>query len=400
MRLAVLAAGPTALCTTPAAAVTGTTVTGTTFAYTAQIVVGDHDRGCSGVLVEHEWLLTAASCLADNPAASPSVSAGKRRLKTPATIGRSDLSGSDGAVREVVQLVPRSDRDGVLARLNRPVTNVAPGTTTSGEPFLVIGAPGEAIGSVPKAGIAFYVRDSTSNGITTANVGITQDSTGVPGAVEANDGFAGSIAADAHHIAIGAPGEAIGTDVDAGNVAVFSHKSNSEGRPTPLLGLDQDLDTVSGGSEAGDQFGKSLAMVPYRPSGAAAATDSILAVGSPGEDLDIDGVDKADAGNVLTFRVTAAGTFTQMTNYDPGTGSDDVTGTSEAGDRFGQSLTAVNTAPRAVSTAATMKLAVGIPGEAVGTAAKAGATNAAITTYQPGQGGLPAAGARFGCAAR
>jgi hypothetical protein len=30
----------------------------------------------------------------------------------------------------------------------------------------------------------------------------------------------------------------------------------------------------------------------------------------------------------------------------------------------------------------------------------AGATNAAITTYQPGQGGLPAAGARFGYAAR
>ncbi|MFG2364538.1 trypsin-like serine protease [Streptomyces mirabilis] len=397
MRLAVLAAGPMTLCATPTPAVTGTTVTDTTFAYTAQIVVGDHDRGCSGVLVEPEWLLTAASCFADNPAASPTVSAGKPRLKTPATIGRSDLSGSDGAVREVVQLVPRSDRDVVLARLNRPVTNVAPGTTTSGEPFLVIGA---AIGSVAKAGIAFYVCDSTSNGITTANVGITQDSTGVPGAVEADDGFAGSIAADAHHIAIGAPEEAIGTDVNAGNVAVFSHKSNSEGRPTPLLGLDQDLDTVSGGSEAGDQFGKSLAMVPYRPSGAAAATDSILAVGSPGEDVDIDGVDKADAGNVLTFRVTAAGTFTQMTNYDPGTGSDDVTGTSKAGDRFGQSLTAVNTAPRAVSTAATMKLAVGIPGEGVGTAAKAGATNAAITTYQPGQGGLPAAGARFGCAAR
>lgn len=720
-----------ALCATPAVAVSGTTVTDSTLAYTAQIVVGDHDRGCSGVLVDPEWLLTAASCFADNPAASLSVSPGKPRLKTTATIGRSDLSSSDGAAREVVQLVPRSDRDVVLARLSRPVTNVAPvalatkapaageelkfagygrtktewaplklhsgaltvdsavgttaavtgkdgastcmgdsggpvvrtadgtpqlvaltsqsfqsgclgidaaetrtggisarvddlvswvnsttgatritdfncdgaediaiadpkasvggddgagvvrivygnnkgtteinqdldwvsggaeagdwfgetiattdhnedgctdlivgtpsedlgdstdagmvdvlygapsgigtgsvksthfeqdsgtgaiagsspetgdrmgqalaaGTTTSGEPFLVIGAPGEAIGSVPKAGIAFYVRDSTSIGITTANVGITQDSTGVPGSVEANDGFAGSIAADANHIAIGASGEAIGTDTNAGNVAVFSHKLNSEGRPTPLFGLDQDLDTVSGGSEAGDQFGKSLAMVPYRPSGASAATDSILAVGAPGEDLDIDGVSKADTGNVLTFRVTAAGTFTEMNNYDSGTASDDVTGTSEAGDHFGQTLTAINTAPRAVSTAATMKLAVGIPGEAVGTAAKAGAittfsligspgandrwieaansgipgkpgadqqlgaslhftgtrlyvgmpygpssygalhalplsnvtaggTNAAITTYQPGQGGLPAAGARFGYAAR
>ncbi|RZU37615.1 hypothetical protein EV284_2792 [Streptomyces sp. BK022] len=349
--------------------------------------------------------------------------------------------------------------------------DLAAGITASGEPFLVIGAPGEALGSVPKAGMAFYVRDSTSIGITTANIGITQDSTGVPGAVEANDQFADSVTADANHIAIGAPGEAIGDNTNAGNIVVFSHTLNSEGRPTPLFGLDQDLDTVAGSSEAGDQFGKSLAMAPYRPTGAATATDSILAVGSPGEDLDVDGVNKTDTGNVLTFRVTAAGTFTQLNNYFSGNASDDVTGTSEAADHFGQTVAAVNTMPGSVSTTSTMKLAVGMPGEAVGSASKSGAittfsllgspgasdrwieagtcgipgpagadqqlgssirytatklyvgmpygpasygalhalplsnvtaggTNAAITTYQPGQDGLPASGARFGYAAR
>ncbi|MGW3988385.1 trypsin-like serine protease [Streptomyces sp. NPDC004830] len=348
---------------------------------------------------------------------------------------------------------------------------LAAGATASGEPFLVIGAPGEAIGSVQKAGMVFYVRDSTSIGITTANVGIDQDSTGVPGSVEANDGFGGAVAADANRIAIGAPGEAIGDDANAGNVAVFSHKLTSEKRPTPLFGLDQDLDKVSGGSEAGDQFGKSLALVPYRPAGAAAATDSILAVGAPGEDLDIDGTDKTDAGNVITFRLPAAGGYSQLNVYSSGTASDDITGTSESGDRFGQTLTAVNTSPRTVGTAATMKLAVGAPGEAVGTASKAGAittfsllgapgssdrwveagtsgipgpagsdqqlgasihftpstlyvgmpygpkargllhllplsnviaggSNTAITTHEPGQGGLPATGSRFGYAAR
>ncbi|MEU6093568.1 trypsin-like serine protease [Streptomyces sp. NPDC047079] len=728
VRLTALAAalitGPVVVCAAPASAVTGTPVTDNSFGYTAQVIVGDHDRGCSGVLVDPEWLLTAASCFADNPAASLTVPAGKPKSKTTATIGRSDLSGSDGAVRDIVQLVPRTDRDVVLARLNRPVTNVAPiavattapaageelkfagygrdktqwaplklhtgaltvdsaaattatvtgkdgaaacmgdtggpvvrtaggtpqlvslnsqsfqggcfgidasetrtggiaarvddlaswvsstvgapgitdfncdgiedtaiadpkatvggddsagvvrivygggkgtaeinqdldwvpggaepndwfgealatvdynedgctdlvvgtpsedlgsapdagmvdllygapggigtgatkdthfeqgtgtgslkasaaesgdrmgqalaaGTTTAGEPFIVIGDPGEAIGNVAKAGMAFYVHGDT-------NAAISQDSTGVPGAVEEGDGFGAAVAADANHIAIGAPDETIGSDAKAGNLAVFSHKLNSEGRPTSLFGLDQDLDTVPGSAEAGDLFGKSLALVPYRPSGAAAATDSILAVGSPGEDLDIDGVNKADAGNAITFRVTAAGTYSQLNTYYSGTASDEMVGTSEAGDHFGQTLAAVNTAPRAVSTPATMKLAVGIPDEAIGTTAGSGAittfsllgsrgdnnrwieagtsgipgpaganqhlgisvhftgtklyvgmpygpssygtayglplsnvtaggTNAAITTYQPGKGGLPAAGGRFGYVVR
>ncbi|WP_328889344.1 S1 family peptidase [Streptomyces sp. NBC_00316] len=710
---------------TSAQAVTGgTAATDTTYGYTARLVIGDTDRGCSGTLVDTEWLLTAASCFADSAGAA--VSAGVPKLKTTATIGRStDLAGSGGAVRQVVAIVPRTDRDVVLARLNRPVTNVTPialattapaageelkfagfgrtktewapmnlhtgaytvdsadattaavtgkadqaacagdaggpvirgtgtsatlvglsaqsyqagcfgidatetrtggvaarvddlaswvdskvaapritdfncdgvediavsdpkgvvggnagaglvrvvygggkgtaeinqdldwvsggseagdsfgeslatvdydedgctdlvvatpaddigtvadagmvdilhgapggigtgtkkdthfeqgagtgviaasasesgdrmgqalaaGTTAAGEPFLAIGVPGESVGTIAKAGAFFYLRGTTS-------VGVQQDSTGVPGGAEANDGFGAVIAADANHIAVGAPNEAIGADAGAGNLAVFDHKLNADGKPTPLFGLDQDLDTVSGGAEAGDLFGKSLAMVPYRPSGAAAATESILAVGSPGEDLAIDGVDKADTGSVYTFRVTAAGTYTQLDTYTTGTADDDVSGTAEAGDGFGAALTAVNTAPRAVSTTATLKMAVGAPNEVVGTAAKAGAisvfsllgapgvndkwleagdgdgipgtpganqqvgasihftgtklyvgmpygpstygalhalpmsnvtiggTTAVVTTYQPGQGGLPAAGVDFGYLAR
>ncbi|MDQ0760684.1 trypsin-like serine protease [Streptomyces canus] len=727
VRLAALAATVTLGCAVPAAAVTGPAVAAadTTYAYTAQITVGDHDRGCSGVLVDREWLLTAASCFAADPATSLSVPAGKPAVRTTAVIGRSDLTGTAGAAREIVQLVPRTDRDAVLARLNRPVTNVSPialattaptagetltlagygrtatewaplslhtgtftvdsatatnasvtgtsgtaacmgdtggpliragggtaqlaalasrsyqggcygidtgvtstagittrvddlttwvssttgavratdfncdgiediaisdpeatvggdakaglvrvvygggkgtaeiqqdldwvsgaaeagdgfgqaiatvdydedgctdlvvgtpaedletvadagmvdilhgatgglgtgarkdthleqgagtgslaasasesgdrlgqalaaGTTAAGEPFVVMGVPGEALGSVAKAGSTIYLHGTT-------NIAVNQEATGVSGAAEANDEFGTSIAADANHIAIGAPGDAIGSDADAGNLAVFSHTLNAEGRPTPLFGLDQDLDTVSGGAEAGDLFGQSLALVPYRPSGAAAATESILAVGAPGEALSIDGVNKAEAGLVLTFRITAAGAYSQLNGYDSGTGEDDVSGTAEAGDHFGQTLTAVNTAPRAVSTTATMKLAVGIPDEAIDTTASAGAistfsllgtpgandrwieagdgdgipgtpgtnhklgsslhytgtslyaglpygpstygtlyalplsnvtaggTVAAVTTYQPGAGGLPAADVSFGYAAR
>ncbi|MEG3628868.1 S1 family peptidase [Streptomyces poriticola] len=724
---ATLAAGPLALSVTPAAAVTGPAAPSgdTTHAYAAQLIVGNHDRGCSGVLVDAEWLLTAASCFAEDPAASLTVPAGKPELKTTATIGRSDLTGTAGAVREVVELVPRTDRDVVLARLNRPVTDVAPvalagaapaageelklagygrtatewaplnlhtgafavdaadattatvtgkdgaaacmgdtggplvrtdggthqlvalasrsyqggclgidetetrtggiaarvddlaswvasrtgahrvtdfncdgaediaiadpeaavggdagaglvrivygggkgtaeisqdldwvrggsepndnfgesldtvdwdedgctdlavgvpgenigggtdagmveilhgapgglgtgavkdthfeqgkgngsisasasesgdrmghalaaGTTAAGKPFLVIGVPGEALGSVADAGQAFYVHGTT-------NVSVHQDKLDVPGAVEAGDRFGTVVAADANHIAISAPDEAIGADNGAGNLAVFSHRLNSENRPTPLFGLDQDLDTVSGGAEPGDAFGASLALAPYRPSGAAAATDSYLAVGTPGEDLTVGGANKTDTGSVLLFRVTAAGTYTQTGSMSSGTGDDDISGTSESGDRFGTTLTAINTAPRAVSTAATMKVAVGIPDEAIGSESRSGAVHvfsflgnpgdhdkwiepgdgdgipgnpgagerlgaslhftgthlyvgmpygpsahgtlyalpmdnvtlgvppAAVTAYQPGQGGLPASGVRFGHAAR
>ncbi|CAM5718737.1 hypothetical protein SVIOM342S_10529 [Streptomyces violaceorubidus] len=141
------------------------------------------------------------------------------------------------------------------------------GTTAAGEPFVVIGVPGEGLSGAAGAGEAFYVRGGT-------NVSVHQDKLDVPGAVEANDGFGAVLAADANHLAIGAPDEAIGTDAAAGNLVVFSHTLNSEKRPTPLFGLDQDLDTVSGGAEAGDRFGAALALAPYRPSGAARAPTS------------------------------------------------------------------------------------------------------------------------------
>ncbi|WP_121703313.1 S1 family peptidase [Streptomyces sp. E5N298] len=643
LRLTVLAtalvAGPIALTAGPAAAVTGPAAadSDTTHAYAAQIIVGDHDRGCSGVLVDADWLLTAASCFADDPAASLAVPAGKPALTTTATIGRANLTGTGGAVRTVVELVPRTDRDVVLARLNRPVTNITPvalataapttgeeltlagygrsktewaplnlhtgvfsvdaseattatvtgrdgaaacmgdtggplvrtvngtkqlvalssrsyqggcfgidaaetrtggvvariddlgswvaakaganritdfncdgvediavadpeatvggdakaglvrvvygggkgtaqidqdldwvpggaeandlfgqaidtvdydedgctdlavgtpgenlgdavdagmadvlfgapggigtgatkdahfqqaagngsisastpesgdlmgqamvaGTSAAGEPFVVIGVPGEGLSGAAGAGEAFYVSGGT-------NVSVHQDKLDVPGAVEANDGFGAVLAADANHLAIGAPQETIGTDAAAGNLVVFSHTLNSEKRPTPLFGLDQDLDTVSGGAEAGDRFGAALALAPYRPSGAARADESILAVGSPGEALNVDGVSKAETGGVTTFRVTAAGAYTQLEGYSSGTGDDDVSGTSEAGDHFGSTLTAINTAPRAVSTEATMKMAVGVPDEAIGSAASSGAVHVFSMLGAPG----------------
>ncbi|MEV3857147.1 trypsin-like serine protease [Streptomyces sp. NPDC050095] len=343
---------------------------------------------------------------------------------------------------------------------------LAAGTTQAGEPYVLIGVPGEALGTVKKAGAAFYVHSGTS-------VSIHQDKTDVPGSPEANDRFGAAVAGNANHLAIGGPNENIGAKVDAGGMVIFNpNKLNADKIPTPISGIDQDMDTISGSAEEGDEFSASLAMTAYRPSGAAAATESILAIGSPGEGVVVGTENRLDAGRVVLVRIKADGTWSELRELKQGTADDDVSGTSEAGDRMGETVTAINTAPRAVSTEATMKLAVGVPGEAIGTATKAGAihtfsllgtagandrwieagdgdgipgpaganqalgkslhftgtklyagmpygpsaygtlyalplsnvtaggTVAPVTTYQPGTGGLPAAGADFGVAAR
>lgn len=252
---------------------------------------------------------------------------------------------------------------------------LAAGHTAAGEPYLLIGVPGEDTGTVTDAGNAFYLRGST-------NVAVGQDSPGMSGAAEQGDRFGTSVAGSPNHLAIGTPQEAIGTNAASGGVAVLRHQLSSDGIPAPVAGLDQDSDGISGSAEAGDEFGGSLAAVAYRPSGATAATDSVIAIGSPGESVVVGTADRADAGRVVLLRVTAAGAVSQLGEL--GQESVDVTGGAEAGDRLGAKVSAVNTAPNAVSTTASLRLAVGVPGEALGTVAGAGAVQTFSLLGAPG----------------
>ncbi|GGQ09400.1 FG-GAP-like repeat-containing protein [Streptomyces roseolilacinus] len=117
----------------------------TAHAHTARIVVGAHERACTGTLVDPRWVLTTSGCFAD---ATGAVTPGAPRTPTTpttVTVGRPDLTDTTvGAVRATVRLVPHPQRDVVMVEPATRVTTVKPvavaGTAASdGESVRVTG---------------------------------------------------------------------------------------------------------------------------------------------------------------------------------------------------------------------------------------------------------------------
>ena len=118
---------------------------------------------------------------------------------------------------------------------------------------------------------------------------ITQNTSGVPGTPRPATTSAPAWPAEAGRsiqLAIGAPGEDVGSVTDAGSVTVLKRTDKTI---YPATLLTQATKGVSGTVETGDQFG---AAVAYRD-------DRTLAIGIPGEDLGT----VVDAGSVQIVRV-------------------------------------------------------------------------------------------------
>jgi hypothetical protein len=227
---------------------------------------------------------------------------------------------------------------------------VAGSRTPSGQSYLVVGAPGEDIGSYVDTGVAHYFRGSLNL--------LLQPGTPIPGSAENDDQNGYSVAASTNHFAVGSPGEALGAFEFVGVVNVFSSHELVSGLPKLAASLHQDAANVSDVAEANDTFGKSVAIAPYRPAGAPAGqADSLVVVGAPGEDTTA-----ADTGVVHRFHVTAAATFNELPA---------ITAAAD-GNYLGEDVAVVNTAPAAEGTNATMFIAVGAPGEDEGETLDAG----------------------------
>ena len=234
---------------------------------------------------------------------------------------------------------------------------------------LAAGAPGEAVGNAGGAGAVSLLPGSAGGLTATGGQLFTQ----VGGTVEADDQFGAALAAGDFNgdefadLAAGAPGETVGTTIDAGAVSIL---------PGSVGGL-----TVSGGRlftqvggtpERFDVFGFALAAGDFNQDGFAD-----LAASAPLEDIGT--LDDAGAVSVLPgsaggLTTSGARLFTQ------------VAGTIEAGDEFGEQLASGDFNNNGLA-----DLAAAAPLEDVGTVPDAGA----VSVLQGAAGGLTGSGGQL-----
>jgi hypothetical protein len=128
---------------------------------------------------------------------------------------------------------------------------------------LAVGAPGEDLGGLTDTGVV-HLQYGTPSGLFGGGF-LSQDTPGVPGQAEAGDAFGGALAtghfsseADVdNELAIGAPGEAVGTVREAGAVSIVG--GLVLGSPPSGGQLFTQGRTAGGQPELLDNFGAALA---------------------------------------------------------------------------------------------------------------------------------------------
>jgi hypothetical protein len=307
-----------------------------------------------------------------DPYADPGGVADAGQLTVQYGATNSNIIGS-GSVDTLVQ---GSDSVG-----NTPSANDRFGTTLAaadldndGKTDLLVGTPLEDISGQSDSGLAQIIWGS-SNGLGKgkASTQITQSSFGRTVTSGDQLGYAvdasNELGSDLPMVAVGVPRGNVSSQNDAGWVGFLTAGLNDP------RAVDQNSAGIPGMAEAGDRFGEALTL--GRLAGTSGRVDA--AVGAPGEDLGSGTSQIANIGNITVINDLYTGPVAGQSYDQNSTG---VPGTAESNDSFGQALDSVRSG-------STTYLAVGIPSEAIGSAAKAGSVQlftSTGTTITPGTG--------------
>jgi hypothetical protein len=243
-----------------------------------------------------------------------------------------------------------------------PARSLQADFNSDGADDLAVGVPLDNVGTVVGAGAVNVLYGSSPGGLTgTGSQLFSQNTPGVPGNAEVDDGFGFALATGDFNgdtfadLAVGAPSEGVGTAGAAGAVNVLY------GSATGLTGSGSQLFTqVGGAAEAGDEFGAVLASGDFNSD-----TFADLAAGAPREGLRSNnqhGAFSVLPGSANGLTGSGGQLFTQDT---PG-----VPGNAEVGDEFGSALAAGDFNGDTFA-----DVAAGTPFEEVGGAVDAGAVN-------------------------
>jgi hypothetical protein len=228
---------------------------------------------------------------------------------------------------------------------------------------LVVGSPGEVVGSAQSAGGVAVIYGSAGglNAGATNAVLITQDTPGVVGAAEENDRFGSALAVgdfDGHGVAdlaVGVPGE----NGLSGIVEVLPGVAGTGVDPLHTVGYSQNTANVPGATESGDGFGSALAAGDVTGD-----SRSDLAIGVPGENgpgTYPGQVIAVGAGAVSFLPGSSTGLLTGTNSQFWSQDSPGVYGVAASTDQFGAALVMAR-----LDNGALMDLAIGAPEDSIG----------------------------------